>query len=57
MEEDEERVAEREEKKRRKEEEEKKKKGEGRGIKALKKVDTSGMKKMSSFFVKVGKKG
>ena len=56
IEEDEDKVAEREEKKRKKEEEEKKKKQEGRGIKQLKKVDTSGMKKMSSFFQKVAKK-
>ncbi|KAJ4363234.1 hypothetical protein N0V95_001137 [Ascochyta clinopodiicola] len=47
---DEDVVAEREEKKRRKEEEERRKKGEGRGVKALKKVDVSGMKKMSAFF-------
>jgi hypothetical protein len=47
---DEDKIAEREEKKRKKEEEERKKKSEGRGIKALKKVDTSGMKKMSAFF-------
>ena len=39
-----------EEKKRKKEEEAIKKKNEGRGVKQLKKVDTSGMKKMSSFF-------
>jgi len=56
IEEDDDRVFEREEKKRRKEEEEKKKKSEGRGVKALKKVDTSGMKKMSAFFMKVPKK-
>jgi hypothetical protein len=56
FEEDEEKLAEREEKKRKKEEDEKKKKTEGRGIKQLKKVDTSGMKKMSSFFTKVAKK-
>ncbi|OAL49721.1 hypothetical protein IQ07DRAFT_568899 [Pyrenochaeta sp. DS3sAY3a] len=54
--EDEEKVAEREEKKRKKEEEEKKKKREGRAVAELKKVDTSGMKKMSSFFMKVPKK-
>ncbi|KAH8704479.1 ribonuclease H2, subunit B [Phaeosphaeriaceae sp. PMI808] len=54
--EDEETVMEREEKRRRKEDEEKRKKSEGRGVKALKKVDTSGMKKMSSFFTKVAKK-
>jgi hypothetical protein len=47
---DEEKIAEREEKKRKKEEEAIKKKNEGRGVKQLKKVDTSGMKKMSSFF-------
>lgn len=41
------------EKKKRKEEEEKRKKaGESRGIKDLKKVDVSGMKKMSDFFGK-----
>lgn len=41
------------EKKRRLEEEEKKKKaGESRGVRDLKKADTSGMKKMSSFFGK-----
>ncbi|CAF9934715.1 hypothetical protein IMSHALPRED_009815 [Imshaugia aleurites] len=41
------------EKKRKKEEEEKKKKAsESRGIKDLKKVDTTGMKKMSDFFGK-----
>jgi flagellum-specific peptidoglycan hydrolase FlgJ len=54
--EDDDKVAEREEKKRKKEEEEKKKKSEGRAVKALKKVDVSGMKKMSSFFTKVEKK-
>jgi hypothetical protein len=40
------------EKKRRMEEEEKKKKSESRAIKELKKVDTSGMKKLSAFFTK-----
>ncbi|KAI9669641.1 MAG: hypothetical protein M1831_007337 [Alyxoria varia] len=40
------------EKKRKKEEEDKKKQSETRGIKDLKKVDTTGMKKMSSFFAK-----
>jgi Ydr279p protein family (RNase H2 complex component) wHTH domain/Ydr279p protein triple barrel domain len=44
------------EKKRRKEEEEKKKKSESRAIKDLKKADTSGMKKLSSFFTKGSKK-
>lgn len=52
QEDDEEKAAEREEKKRKKEEEEKRKKGESRSIKQLKKVDTSGMKKLSSFFTK-----
>jgi hypothetical protein len=56
IEEDDDKMAEREEKKRKKEEEDKKKKMEGRGVKQLKKVDTSGMKKMSSFFQKVPKK-
>jgi hypothetical protein len=56
-EEDEEKIAEREEKKRKKEEEDQKKKTESRGIKQLKKVDTSGMKKLSSFFApKAGSK-
>ncbi|KAI9716078.1 MAG: hypothetical protein M1828_000489 [Chrysothrix sp. TS-e1954] len=40
------------EKRRKKEDEEKRKKAETRAVKDLKKVDTSGMKKMSSFFVK-----
>ena len=45
------------EKKRKKEEEEKQKKaGETRGIRDLKKVDTTGMKKMSDFFGKAVKK-
>lgn len=39
-------------KKRKKEEDEKKKKAESKGIKGLRKVDTSGMKKMSDFFKK-----
>jgi hypothetical protein len=56
FEDDEEKIAEREEKKRKKEDEDRKKKSEGRGIKQLKKVDTSGMKKMSAFFTKVPKK-
>lgn len=54
--EDDEQAEIRAEKKRKKEEEEKRKKSEGRAIKQLKKVDTSGMKKMSSFFTKVAKK-
>lgn len=45
------------EKKRRLEEEEKKKKlGESRGVKDLKKADTSGMKKMSDFFSRASTK-
>ncbi|OXV07196.1 hypothetical protein Egran_05037 [Elaphomyces granulatus] len=43
-------------KKRRKEEEKKKKADESRGIRDLKKVDTSGMKKMSAFFNKTSTK-
>ncbi|KAJ4305498.1 hypothetical protein N0V90_001029 [Kalmusia sp. IMI 367209] len=50
--EDDEKAAEREEKKRKKEEEDKRKKGESRAAKQLKKVDVSGMKKLSSFFTK-----
>jgi hypothetical protein len=53
---DEEKLVEREEKKRKKEEDAVKKKMEGRGLKQLKKVDTSGMKKMSSFFKAAPKK-
>ncbi|PNS20798.1 hypothetical protein CAC42_2729 [Sphaceloma murrayae] len=45
-------VAARAEKKRKKEEEEAKKKAQSRGIKQLAKADTSGMKKLSSFFAK-----
>ncbi|KAF2712795.1 hypothetical protein K504DRAFT_464857 [Pleomassaria siparia CBS 279.74] len=52
FEDDDEKVAEREEKKRKKEEDEKKRKLESRAVKQLKKVDTSGMKKLSSFFTK-----
>jgi Ydr279p protein family (RNase H2 complex component). len=45
------------EKKRRKEEEDKRKNtGQSRGVKELKKVDTSGMKKMSDFFGKAAAK-
>ncbi|MCJ1384361.1 hypothetical protein MMC17_007477 [Xylographa soralifera] len=51
--EDEEGAESRAEKKRRKEDEEKRKKaGQSRGVRDLKKVDTSGMKKMSDFFGK-----
>ncbi|KAI1275517.1 ribonuclease H2, subunit B [Xylaria sp. FL0933] len=50
---DEEELAERAEKKRKKEEEDKRKKaGESRGVRNLKKVNTTGMKKMSDFFMK-----
>lgn len=50
---DEEELAERAEKKRKKEEEDKRKKtGESRGVRELKKVNTTGMKKMSDFFKK-----
>ncbi|KAH7077516.1 ribonuclease H2, subunit B [Paraphoma chrysanthemicola] len=55
-EEDEEKIAEREEKKRKKEDEERRKKSESLAARRLKKVDTSGMKKMSSFFTKVATK-
>ena len=51
MNEDDEAAETRAEKKRKKEEEEKRKKaGESRGVRDLKKVDTSGMKKLSDFF-------
>ncbi|KAI0391939.1 ribonuclease H2, subunit B [Xylariaceae sp. FL0594] len=50
---DDDEIAERAEKKRKKEEEDKRKKaGESRGVRNLKKVDTTGMKKMSDFFKK-----
>ncbi|MCJ1464602.1 hypothetical protein MMC07_003215 [Pseudocyphellaria aurata] len=53
LEEDDEVAEARAEKKRKKEEEEKRKKaGESRGLRSLKKVDVSGMKKMSDFFGK-----
>ncbi len=53
MNEDDEFTGDRAEKKRKKEEEERKKKlGESRGVRDLKKVDVSGMKKMSDFFGK-----
>ncbi|RJE23567.1 hypothetical protein PHISCL_04110 [Aspergillus sclerotialis] len=55
--EDEDAAESRAEKKRRLEEEEKKKKaGESKGVKDLKKVNTSGMKKMSDFFSKASAK-
>lgn len=55
--EDEDAAESRAEKKRRKEAEEKKKKAEqSRGVRELKKVDTSGMKKMSDFFGKAAAK-
>ncbi|TKA77368.1 hypothetical protein B0A49_01507 [Cryomyces minteri] len=50
--EDDEAAEARAEKKRKKEEEEKRKKAESLGIKKLRKVDTSGMKKLSAFFTK-----
>jgi hypothetical protein len=53
---DDEAIEARAEKKRKKEEEEKNKKQASRALKNLKKVDTSGMKKMSSFFMKAPKK-
>ncbi|RHZ74429.1 hypothetical protein CDV55_105970 [Aspergillus turcosus] len=54
---DDEAAGSRAEKKRRKEEEEKKKKaGESRGVRDLKKVNTTGMKKMSDFFTKAATK-
>ncbi|KAI7357608.1 hypothetical protein KC336_g22122, partial [Hortaea werneckii] len=43
-------------KKQKKEEEEAKKKSMSVGVKRLAKADTSGMKKMTSFFTKAGKK-
>ncbi|OCK78420.1 hypothetical protein K432DRAFT_383880 [Lepidopterella palustris CBS 459.81] len=49
---DEEAVEARAEKKRKQDEDEKKKKNEPRGIKQLKKVDVSGMRKLSTFFGK-----
>jgi hypothetical protein len=55
---DEEMADARAEKKRKKDEEDKKAKSESRNLKQLKKVDTTGMKKMSSFFAKApAKKG
>ena len=50
--EDEEKAEERREKKRKKEEEDKRKKEMSRGVKALGKVDVTGMKKMGDFFKK-----
>lgn len=54
--EDEEHMEKAEAKKRKKEEEEAKKKNQSRGIKQLGKVNTNGMKKMSSFFAKAPQK-
>ena len=54
---DEEQADARAEKKRKKEEEDKKAKSESRNLKQLKKVDTTGMKKLSSFFTKAPAKG
>jgi hypothetical protein len=53
---DDEAIEARADKKRKKEEDEKNKKQASRALKNLKKADTSGMKKMSSFFTKVPKK-
>ena len=44
------------EKKRKEEEEKMKKAGESRGVRELKKVNTSGMKKLSAFFGKAASK-
>jgi len=52
LDDDDEVVAAREEKRRRKEEEERRRKAESRGVKELRKVDVSGMKKLSAFFTK-----
>ena len=52
MEDDEEAMEKAEAKKRKKEQEEFKKKNTSRGVQQLKKADTSGMKKLSSFFAK-----
>ncbi|KAF1829597.1 hypothetical protein BDW02DRAFT_560769 [Decorospora gaudefroyi] len=57
LQEDDEELERRAEKRRKKEEEERKKKMEGRNVKMLKKVDVSGMKKMSCFFRPVGREG
>ncbi|KAL1958262.1 hypothetical protein VTO42DRAFT_4770 [Malbranchea cinnamomea] len=56
IEDDEDAAAARAEKKRKEEEEKRRKTGESRGVKELKKVDTSGMKKLSEFFAKAPKK-
>lgn len=53
---DEDKLAEREEKKRKKDDEERRKKSESLAVKRLRKVDTSGMQKMSAFFSAVPKK-
>ncbi|KAJ4994058.1 hypothetical protein SVAN01_00535 [Stagonosporopsis vannaccii] len=53
---DEDKLAEREEKKRKRDDEERRKKSESLGVKRLRKVDTSGMRKMSAFFTAVPKK-
>jgi len=52
MEDDDEAAQAREEKKRKKEEEEKRRKAESRGVKELRKVDVSGMRKLSEWFGK-----
>lgn len=55
--EDDEAAQAREEKRRKKEEEEKRKKAESRGVKELRKVDVSGMRKLSEWFTKPKAKG
>jgi hypothetical protein len=56
LEDEDEAVAAREEKRRKEEEDKKKKAAESRGVRDLKKVNTSGMKKLSAFFGKPAKK-
>jgi len=56
LDEDDEVLAAREEKRRRKEEEERRRKSESRGVRDLRKVDVSGMKKLSAFFTKAAAK-
>jgi hypothetical protein len=57
MEDDDEAAQAREEKKRKKDEEERRRKQESRGVKQLRKVDVSGMKKLSEWFGKPKAKG
>jgi hypothetical protein len=56
LEDEDEAVTSREEKRRKEEEDKKKKAAESRGVRDLKKVNTSGMKKLSAFFGKPAKK-